>query len=216
MGDYYWGDLYISLNFLNIYIISTIKWEAFMKKQKYKKYKQIDNLYVINNNLTKEEIIEIQSKSYYLALKQIEEEKQIEDKKNTSPNPNDNKIQYSKKIEGQYLLTAFFLPRYAFKKYALDEKMCAHSVGGFTSLILFFIGYFLRLCAIVLFIKYFHLSAFTILINLACVITTFFISSFLIFLGNRIIYEENSTEIYNFSAYVLTLLALLLNIIHKY
>ena len=24
-----------------------------MKKQKYKKYKQIDNLYVINNNLTK-------------------------------------------------------------------------------------------------------------------------------------------------------------------
>ena len=48
MGDYYWGDLYISLNFLNIYIISTIKWEAFMKKQKYKKYKQIDNLYVIN------------------------------------------------------------------------------------------------------------------------------------------------------------------------
>lgn len=52
-----------------------------MKKQKYKKYKQIDNLYVINNNLTKEEIIEIQSKSYYLALKQIEEEKQIEDKK---------------------------------------------------------------------------------------------------------------------------------------
>ena len=61
-----------------------------MKKQKYKKYKQIDNLYVINNNLTKEEIIEIQSKSYYLALKQIEEEKQIEDKKNTSPNPNDN------------------------------------------------------------------------------------------------------------------------------
>ena len=56
-----------------------------MKKQKYKKYKQIDNLYVINNNLTKEEIIEIQSKSYYLALKQIEEEKQIEDKKNTSP-----------------------------------------------------------------------------------------------------------------------------------
>ena len=28
-----------------------------MKKQKYKKYKQIDNLYVINNNLTKEEII---------------------------------------------------------------------------------------------------------------------------------------------------------------
>jgi hypothetical protein len=81
MGDYYWGDLYISLNFLNIYIISTIKWEAFMKKQKYKKYKQIDNLYVINNNLTKEEIIEIQSKSYYLALKQIEEEKQIEDKK---------------------------------------------------------------------------------------------------------------------------------------
>lgn len=79
-----------------------------MKKQKYKKYKQIDNLYVINNNLTKEEIIEIQSKSYYLALKQIEEEKQIEDKKNTSQNPNDNKIQYSKKIEGQYLLTAFF------------------------------------------------------------------------------------------------------------
>lgn len=145
MGDYYWGDLYISLNFLNIYIISTIKWEAFMKKQKYKKYKQIDNLYVINNNLTKEEIIEIQSKSYYLALKQIEEEKQIEDKKNTSPNPNDNKIQYSKKIEGQYLLTAFFLPRYAFKKYALDEKMCAHSVGGFTSLILFFYRIFLTI-----------------------------------------------------------------------
>ena len=51
MGDYYWGDLYISLNFLNIYIISTIKWEAFMKKQKYKKYKQIDNLYVINLSL---------------------------------------------------------------------------------------------------------------------------------------------------------------------
>ena len=103
MGDYYWGDLYISLNFLNIYIISTIKWEAFMKKQKYKKYKQIDNLYVINNNLTKEEIIEIQSKSYYLALKQIEEEKQIEDKKNTSPNPNDNKIQYSKKIPQKHI-----------------------------------------------------------------------------------------------------------------
>lgn len=93
--------------------------------------------------------------------------------------------------------------------------MCAHSVGGFTSFILFFIGYFLRLCAIVLFIKYFHLSVLTILTNLACVITTFFISSFLIFLGNRIIYEENSTEIYNFSAYVLTLLALLLNLIHK-
>lgn len=48
-----------------------------MKKQKYKKYKQIDNLYVINNNLTKEEIIEIQSKSYYLALKQIEDKKTL-------------------------------------------------------------------------------------------------------------------------------------------
>ena len=45
-----------------------------MKKQKYKKYKQIDNLYVINNNLTMLDIIEIQSKSYYLALLHIDEE----------------------------------------------------------------------------------------------------------------------------------------------
>ena len=186
-----------------------------MKKQKYKKQKQINNLYVLSNNLTKEEIIEIQSKSYYLALKQIEEDRKIEDRKNTSQNPNDNKIQYSKKIIGQYLITTFFLPRHAFKKYALDEKMCAHSVSGFTSFILLFLGYILRVCAVLLFFKYFDLSAFTIFINLACVISTFFLSSFLIFLGCRIIYEENSTEIYNFSAYILTLLALILSIIHK-
>lgn len=79
-----------------------------MKKQKYKNQKQINNLYVLSNNLTKEEIIEIQSKSYYLALKQIEEDRKIEDRKNTSQNPNDNKIQYSKKIIGQYLITTFF------------------------------------------------------------------------------------------------------------
>lgn len=77
------------------------------EKTKIQKYKQIDNLYVINNNLTKEEIIEIQSKSYYLALKQIEEEKQIEDKKTLAQIQTIIKYNTAK-IEGQYLLTAFF------------------------------------------------------------------------------------------------------------
>ena len=182
-----------------------------MSRRKTKKQKQQIVKYE-SNNISQEQMIEIQAEAYYRALKRIEDEKSKEDEQK----PERRKYKWYEEV--LFCINVFFWPWKISKRFSVSNKIYDSIPVMFVSGVLRFVGGFLWLAGLV------GLGAevYTLLISkiISNYLVTGSISLVLLSLGSIFILaggafekETDSNKIYAYSASIIALVSCIVSII---
>lgn len=182
-----------------------------MSRRKTKKQKQQIVKYE-SNNISQEQMIEIQAEAYYRALKRIEDEKSKEDEQK----PERRKYKWYEEV--LFCINVFFWPWKISKRFSVSNKIYDSIPVMFVSGVLRFVGGFLWLAGLV------GLGAevYTLLISkiISNYLVTGSISLVLLSLGSIFILaggafekETDSNKIYAYSASIIALVSCIVSIL---
>ena len=182
-----------------------------MSRRKTKKQKQQIVKYE-SNNISQEQMIEIQAEAYYRALKRIEDEKSKEDEQK----PERRKYKWYEEV--LFCINVFFWPWKISKRFSVSNKIYDSIPVMFVSGVLRFVGGFLWLAGLV------GLGAevYTLLISkiISNYLVTGSISLVLLSLGSIFILaggafekETDSNRIYAYSASIIALVSCIVSIL---
>lgn len=182
-----------------------------MSSRKTKKQKQQIVKYE-SNNISQEQMIEIQAEAYYRALKRIEDEKSKEDEQK----PERRKYKWYEEV--LFCINVFFWPWKISKRFSVSNKIYDSIPVMFVSGVLRFVGGFLWLAGLV------GLGAevYTLLISkiISNYLVTGSISLVLLSLGSIFILaggafekETDSNKIYAYSASIIALVSCIVSIL---
>ena len=182
-----------------------------MSRRKTQKQKQQIVKYE-SNNISQEQMIEIQAEAYYRALKRIEDEKSKEDEQK----PERRKYKWYEEV--LFFINVFFWPWKISKRFSVSNKIYDSIPVMFVSGVLRFVGGFLWLAGLV------GLGAevYTLLISkiISNYLVTGSISLVLLSLGSIFILaggafekETDSNKIYAYSASIIALVSCIVSIL---
>lgn len=182
-----------------------------MSSRKTKKQKQQIVKYE-SNNISQEQMIEIQAEAYYRALKRIEDEKSKEDEQK----PERRKYKWYEEV--LFCINVFFWPWKISKRFSVSNKIYDSIPVMFVSGVLRFVGGFLWLAGLVgLGAEVYSLLISKIISNylVTCSISLVLLSlgSIFILAGGAFEKETDSNKIYAYSASIIALVSCIVSIL---
>lgn len=182
-----------------------------MSRRKTKKQKQQIVKYE-SNNISQEQMIEIQAEAYYRALKRIEDEKSKEDEQK----PERRKYKWYEEV--LFCINVFFWPWKISKRFSVSNKIYDSIPVMFVSGVLRFVGGFLWLAGLVgLGAEVYSLLISKIISNylVTCSISLVLLSlgSIFILAGGAFEKETDSNKIYAYSASIIALVSCIVSIL---
>lgn len=182
-----------------------------MSRRKTKKQKQQIVKYE-SNNISQEQMIEIQAEAYYRALKCIEDEKSKEDEQK----PERRKYKWYEEV--LFCINVFFWPWKISKRFSVSNKIYDSIPVMFVSGVLRFVGGFLWLAGLVgLGAEVYSLLISKIISNylVTCSISLVLLSlgSIFILAGGAFEKETDSNKIYAYSASIIALVSCIVSIL---
>ena len=182
-----------------------------MSRRKTKKQKQQIVKYE-SNNISQEQMIEIQAEAYYRAFKRIEDEKSKEDEQK----PERRKYKWYEEV--LFCINVFFWPWKISKRFSVSNKIYDSIPVMFVSGVLRFVGGFLWLAGLVgLGAEVYSLLISKIISNylVTCSISLVLLSlgSIFILAGGSFEKETDSNKIYAYSASIIALVSCIVSIL---
>lgn len=182
-----------------------------MSRRKTKKHKQQIVKYE-SNNISQEQMIEIQAEAYYRAFKRIEDEKSKEDEQK----PERRKYKWYEEV--LFCINVFFWPWKISKRFSVSNKIYDSIPVMFVSGVLRFVGGFLWLAGLVgLGAEVYSLLIGKIISNylVTCSISLVLLplGSIFILAGGAFEKETDSNKIYAYSASIIALVSCIVSIL---
>ena len=181
------------------------------QRQIIKPEKQIAN--TVANNISKEDMIEIQTEAYYRALKRVQLEKADMEEQEMKP-------EEIKKLKWPYNLLAFFnvifLPWIINKRFVLKKQMYNDALVLAVSLMTKIIGTFIWLLGItqiIVYFIYFKDNLIFLFYAIPLGVVTTFCGSMFILSGNSFSKETDNNNIYAYSACIFALISCIVSIL---
>lgn len=187
------------------------KGKSVMSKRKHKN----DKIQVLRhkiNNMSKEEIIEIQAESYYRALKRIEDEKAKADETKKE------KKRYKWYENVLFALNVFFFPWKVNKKFCINNQIYDGILLIIVSLLMQIIGSIIWLYGIYVIIHLIYKSFLSginsgTINSLSIAVLSILFGSIFILAGDEFSKETDSNKIYAYSASIVALISCVVSII---
>ena len=158
------------------------------------------------NNLSQEQMIEIQAEAYYRAIKRIESEKEIENKHTEV-----RKYKWNENI--LFVLNALLWPWKIHKNFQLKDNMYDNVLVVFISIIMQSLGAVLWFFGIVMIPSAFFMKHNAIITTIVFAIFSLTFGSMFILAGGQFSEEKDSNRIYAYSSCMLALVGCIIAIV---
>lgn len=175
-----------------------------MGKRKSKKNKEI--VQYESSNLSQEKMIKIQAEAYYRVIKQIESEKEIENKHTEV-----RKYKWYENI--LFVINALLWPWKIHKNFQLKDNIYDNVLVVFISIIMQILGAVLWLFGIIIILSIFFINNNDIITTVAFAIFSLTFGSMFILAGDQFSEEKDSNRIYAYSSCMLALVGCIIAIV---
>lgn len=175
-----------------------------MGKRKSKKNKEI--VQYESSNLSQEKMIKIQAEAYYRVIKQIESEKEIENKHTEV-----RKYKWYENI--LFVINALLWPWKIHKNFQLKDNIYDNVLVVFISIIMQILGAVLWLFGIIIILSIFFINNNDIITTVAFAIFSLTFGSMFILAGGQFSEEKDSNRIYAYSSCMLALVGCIIAIV---
>lgn len=174
------------------------------KRNRKKKKEQI--IKFDGNNLSQEQMVEIQAEAYYRAIKRIEREKEME-------NEHTEKRKYKWYENIFFVLNILLWPWKIHKNFQLKDNIYDNVLVVFISIIMQILGAVLWLFGIIIILSIFFINNNDIITTVAFAIFSLTFGSMFILAGGQFSEEKDSNRIYAYSSCMLALVGCIIAIV---